>query len=148
MHIDPAEIVETLLMVQQQNLDIRTVTLGLSLRSCAHEDVSVAATRIYDRVTSAAEKLVPVTTRIASEYGIPIVNRRISVTPVAELAATCTAADVSPLADALDRAAREVGVDFIGGFSALVHKGTGDGDARLIASIPMCSRPRSVSAHR
>ncbi len=136
MHIDPEEIVETLLMVQQQSLDIRTVTLGLSLRGCAHEDVNVTATRVYDRVTSAAERLVPVARQLEAEYGIPIVNRRISVTPIAELAAVCTAQDVSPLADALDRAAKAVGVDFIGGFSALVHKGIGDGDRRLIASIP------------
>ena len=136
MHIDPEEIVETLLMVQQQSLDIRTVTLGLSLRGCADPDVSVAARRVYDRVTKAAEGLVPVTRALESEYGIPIVNRRISVTPIAELVASCTAEDATPFAEALDRAAHEVGVDFIGGFSALVHKGIGDGDRRLIASIP------------
>lgn len=136
MHIDPEEIVETLLMVQQQHLDIRTITLGLSLRGCAHDDVGVTANRVYDRVTRAAERLVPVARRIEAEYGIPIVNRRISVTPVAEVAAGCTSADVTPIAQALDRAAHEVGVDFIGGFSALVHKGIGAGDARLIDSIP------------
>ncbi len=136
MHIDPEEIVETLLMVQQQSLDIRTITLGLSLRGCAHDDIDVAARRVYDRVTKAAENLVPVARRIEAEYGIPIVNRRISVTPIAELVATCSAEDATPFATALDRAATEVGVDFIGGFSALVHKGTGDGDRRLIESIP------------
>ncbi len=136
MRIDPEEIVETLLMVQQQRFDIRTVTLGLSLRGCAHEDILIAATRVYDRITHAAEKLVPVAEAIAAEYGIPIVNKRISVTPIAELAAVCTARDITPLAIALDRAAHEVGVDFIGGFSALVHKGIGDGDRRLIDSIP------------
>lgn len=123
-------------MVQQQSLDIRTVTLGLSLRGCAHPDIDVAAQRIYERVTTAAKDLVPVAKSLAAEYGIPIVNRRISVTPIAEIAASCTAEDVTPLAIALDRAAKEVGVDFIGGFSALVHKGIGDGDRRLIASIP------------
>ena len=136
MHIDPEEIVETLLMVQQQSLDIRTVTLGLSLRGCADPDINIAAKRVYERVTSAAEQLVPVTRALESEYGIPIVNRRISVTPIAELVASCSAEDATPFAEALDRAAREVGVDFIGGFSALVHKGIGDGDRRLIASIP------------
>jgi len=136
VHIDPEEIVETLLMVQQQSLDIRTVTLGLSLRGCAHNDISVAATRVYDRVTSAAERLVPIARQIEAEYGIPIVNRRISVTAIAELVAACSAEDATPFAQALDRAAHEVGVDFIGGFSALVHKGIGDGDRRLIASIP------------
>jgi uncharacterized protein (UPF0210 family) len=136
VRIDPEEIVETLLMVQQQRFDIRTVTLGLSLRGCAHDDVNIAATRVYDRITSAAENLVSTARAIESEYGIPIVNKRIAVTAIAELAASCTAQDVTPFAIALDRAAHEVGVDFIGGFSALVHKGIGDGDRRLIAAIP------------
>jgi uncharacterized protein (UPF0210 family) len=87
-------------------------------------------------VTRAAERLVPIAEQIEREYGIPIVNKRISVTPIAQLAAATDAEDITPLALALDRAAHEVGVDFIGGFSALVHKGTGDGDRRLIASIP------------
>lgn len=136
MQIHPSEIVETLQMVTQQNLDIRTVTLGLSLSCCTHEDVDEAARRVYDHVTRSAEQLVPVTQRIEAEYGIPIVNKRISVTPIAQLASATTATDLTPFARALDRAAHEVGVDFIGGFSALVHKGIGDGDARLIASMP------------
>ncbi len=136
LHITPEEIVETLLMVQQQNLDIRTVTLGLSLRSCANDDVEVAARRVYDHVTRAAERLVPVTRKLEAEYGIPIVNRRISVTPIADLAAVCRTDDATPFALALDRAAREVGIDFIGGFSALVHKGIGEGGRRVIESIP------------
>jgi uncharacterized protein (UPF0210 family) len=136
LHITPEEIVETLLMVQQQSLDIRTVTLGLSLRDCAHDDVEVAATRVYDKITRAAEQLVPITDRIEAEYGIPIVNRRISVTPIAGLAATITSEDAVPFAVALDRAAHEVGVDFIGGFSTLVHKGVGAGGRKLIAAIP------------
>ena len=136
MQITPEEIVETLLMITQQNLDVRTVTLGLSLSGCADTDIRVASQRVYDRVTTAAERLVPVAEQIAAEYGVPIVNKRISVTPIAQLAAVCPDEDVTPLAESLDRAAREVGVDFIGGFSALVHKGVGDGDRRLIASIP------------
>ncbi len=136
MHITPEEVVETLTMVTQQNLDVRTVTLGLSLARCADSDVDVMAARVYERVTRAAERLVPVAEQIEREYGIPIVNKRISVTPIAQLAAATGAEDVTALALALDRAAHEVGVDFIGGFSALVHKGTGDGDRRLIASIP------------
>jgi uncharacterized protein (UPF0210 family) len=99
-------------------------------------DLDVMAARVYERIVRAAEKLVPVAEQIEREYGIPIVNKRISVTPIAQLAAATDAEDVSALALALDRAAHEVGVDFIGGFSALVHKGTGDGDRRLIASIP------------
>jgi hypothetical protein len=136
MHITPEEIVETLLMVQQQNLDIRTVTLGVSLRSCADRDVEIAAGRVYERITSAAERLVPVTRALEAEYGIPIVNRRISVTPVADLLATSDSLDATPFAHALDRAAAEVGVDFVGGFSALVQKGISEGGRRLIASIP------------
>lgn len=136
MHIEPEEIVETLLMVTQQHLDIRTVTLGLSLADCAGQDLSTMSQRIYDKVTCAADRLVPVADAIAAEYGIPIVNKRIAVTPVAQLAAACGACDVSPIAHALDRAAAAVGVDFIGGFSALVHKGIGEADARLIDSIP------------
>jgi len=136
VQITPEEVVETLTMVTQQNLDVRTVTLGLSLSRCADSDVDVMAANIYERVTRAAERLVPIAEQIEREYGIPIVNKRISVTPIAQLAAATDAEDVTALALALDRAAHEVGVDFIGGFSALVHKGTGDGDRRLIASIP------------
>jgi len=136
LNISPEEIVETLLMITQQNLDVRTVTLGLSLEHCADEDLGRMADKVYDSVVGRAERLVPICEAISAEYGIPIVNKRISVTPMAQLASACRDADVTPLAEALDRAAREVGVDFVGGFSALVHKGTGDGDARLIDSIP------------
>jgi uncharacterized protein len=136
LNISPEEIVETLLMITQQNLDIRTVTLGLSLEHCADEDLEAMSEKVYRAVVERAERLVPVCDAISREYGIPIVNKRIAVTPMAHLASACSDMDVTPLAEALDRAAGEVGVDFIGGFSALVHKGTGDGDARLIASIP------------
>ena len=136
MHFTPEEIVETLTMITQQNLDVRTITLGLSLSSCVHSDIDEMARRIYEHVTSAADRLVPVAEQIAREYGIPVVNKRIAVTPIAQLAAATSARDLTPLAQALDRAAATVGIDFIGGFSALVHKGIGDADARLIASIP------------
>jgi uncharacterized protein (UPF0210 family) len=136
VHITPEEIIETLVMITQQNLDIRTVTLGLSLADCADPDLDRMAARVYEKVVRSADRLVPVADAIAAEYGIPIVNKRIAVTPIAQLAAACGACDVSPLADALDRAADAVGVDYIGGFSALVHKGIGDGDRRLIDSIP------------
>jgi uncharacterized protein (UPF0210 family) len=136
MRIEPEEIAETLEMIGRQHLDIRTVTLGLSLRACATDDVRETARRVYDRVTTAAARLVSVADAISREYGIPIVNKRIAVSPVAEIAASCSACDLSPIAEALDRAAHDVGVDFIGGFSALVHKGIGDADRRLIASIP------------
>lgn len=136
MRITPEEIVETLLMVTQQNLDIRTVTLGMSIAQCADQDVHRAAAKVYDHVTTTARDLVPVAEAIQKEYGIPIVNRRIAVTPVAQLGALAESTDLTPIAEALDRAAIEVGVDFIGGFSALVHKGVGAGDRRLIDSIP------------
>jgi uncharacterized protein (UPF0210 family) len=136
MYFTPEEIVETLTMITQQHLDVRTITLGLSLSSCADSDVEVAARRVYERVTAAAHRLVPLADQLQREYGIPIVNKRIAVTPIAALAAVTRAADLTPLATALDRAAAAVGIDFIGGFSALVQKGISDADARLIASIP------------
>ena len=136
MYFTPEEIVETLTMITQQNLDVRTITLGLSLSSCANSDVDIMAQRIYERVTSAAERLVPIADQLQREYGIPIVNKRIAVSPIAQLAGVTEARDLTPLAQALDRAAASVGIDFIGGFSALVHKGMGNADERLIASIP------------
>lgn len=136
MRISPQEVSETLAMVAQQNLDIRTITLGLSIRSCGHEDIQVCASRVYDHLTKAAEKLVSTADQLAREYGIPIANKRISVTPIAEVCAAATSEDLTPVAVALDKAAHEVGVDFVGGFSALVHKGTSRTDAKLIASIP------------
>lgn len=136
MRIEPEEIAETLEMIGRQHLDVRTITLGLSIRSCACDDIAGLAQRVYDRVATASARLVPVADAIAREYGIPIVNKRIAVSPVAEVAASCGARDLSPVAEALDRAAHEVGVDFVGGFSALVHKGIGEADRRLIDSIP------------
>lgn len=136
MQITPVEVAETLAMIEQQNLDIRTITLGLNLRGCVSDDVHVLAGKVYDRMTTAAEKLVPTAEQLEREYGIPIVNKRISVTPVAELCAALTTEDVSPIAAAMDKAGKEVGVDFIGGFSALVHKGATAADHKLMNSIP------------
>ena len=136
MQITPAEIAETLAMINKQNLDIRTITLGLNLRGCTHEDIKVMATKVYDRMTSAAENLVPTALQLEREYGIPIVNKRISVTPIAEICAATSACDLTPIAQAMDRAGKAVGVDFVGGFSALVHKGASTADNKLIESIP------------
>lgn len=136
MQITPEEIAETLAMVSKQHLDIRTITLGLNLRGCTHEDVDVIARKVYDKLTSAAQNLVPTADQLEREYGIPIVNKRISVTPIAEICAAATAQDLSPIARAMDKAAAEVGVDFIGGFSALVHKGASAADNKLMESIP------------
>lgn len=144
MQITPAEISETLAMVSQQHLDIRTITLGLNLRGCIHHDIRTMATKVYDTIRLRAEKLVPTAEQLEREYGIPIVNKRISVTPIAELCAATDAEDLTPMAEALDRAGKDVGVDFVGGFSALVHKGVADADRRLMASIP---RALSVTDH-
>lgn len=136
MSITPEEIAETHSMVSQQNLDLRTITMGISLFGCADEDMSRMCTKVYDRITTRAERLVPVAEQLEREYGIPIANKRISVTPLAQIAAACSDRDLTPLAHAMDQAAETLGIDFMGGFSALVHKGIGDADRRLIDSIP------------
>ena len=136
MQITPAEIAETLAMVNKEHLDIRTITLGLNLRGCTDSDIDTMARRVYDRMTTAAEQLVPTAEQLEREYGIPIVNKRISVTPIAEICAATDACDLSPIAVAMDKAAKVVGVDFVGGFSALVHKGASRADNNLMDSIP------------
>ena len=136
MDITPKEVAETLAMVSEQNLDLRTITMGISLLGCADESLERMSTKVYDRITHTAEHLVSVARDLESEYGIPIANKRVSVTPIAQIAAACPDADLSPLAATLDRAATTLGIDFIGGFSALVQKGMGNADRRLIASIP------------
>ena len=130
------EILETIDMISQQHLDIRTITMGISLRDCGHTDVKTCCDKIYDKITKLAEKLVKTGEDIEREFGIPIVNKRISVTPIAIACECCETEDYVPFAVALDRAAKEVGVNFIGGFSALVQKGFTVGDRRLIGSIP------------
>lgn len=130
------EIMETVTMVQEEHLDIRTITLGISLRDCADADPRAACQKIYDKITRLAGNLVPVGEEIAREYGIPIVNKRISVTPISLVAESSRTDDYLIFAETLDRAAAEVGVNFIGGFSALVHKGITGGDKKLLGSIP------------
>ena len=136
MAITPEEVAETLSMVSQQNLDLRTITMGISLHACADEDMNRMCAKVYDRITTTAEHLVEVAQDLEREYGIPIANKRVSVTPIAQIAAACPDADLTPLAVTLDRAAEALGIDFLGGFSALVQKGMGNADRRLIASIP------------
>ena len=136
MNITPQEVAETLAMVSEQNLDLRTITMGISLNSCADDDLDRMCEKVYERIVRQAEHLVEVACDLEREYGIPIANKRVSVTPIAHIAACTNATDLSPLAHALDRAAETLGIDFLGGFSALVHKGMGDADRRLIASIP------------
>lgn len=136
MSITPAEIAETRGMVSEQNLDIRTITMGISLMGCADENLERMCTKVYDHITTAAEHLVETAESLEREYGIPIVNKRVSVTPVAQIAAACKDTDLVPLAHALDRAAETLGIDYLGGYSALVHKGIGDADRRLMNCIP------------
>ena len=130
------EIMQTLDMIDQQHLDIRTITMGISLLSCCHPDPEEACRRIYDKICRHAERLVATGEQIELEFGIPIVNKRISVTPMALVAAASETADYVPFARAMDRAAKTCGVNFIGGYSALVHKGMTEADRKLIASIP------------
>lgn len=134
--VNSKEILQTLEMIDQQHLDIRTVTMGISLRDCAHPNAEKCCDKIYDKITKCAEKLVETGENIERELGIPIVNKRISVTPMAMVAESCETEDYVPFAKTMDRAAKEVGVNFIGGFSALVHKGFTVGDRRLIEAIP------------
>ena len=130
------EILQTIDMIDQQHLDIRTITMGISLLSCCNSDPVEACRKIYDKICRHAERLVSTGEQIELEFGIPIVNKRISVTPIAIAGAACKSEDFVPLALTLDRAAKTCGVNFIGGYSALVQKGMTDGDRKLIASIP------------
>lgn len=136
MAITPEEVAETLNMVSQQNLDLRTITMGISLYGCADESMERMCTKIYDRITRTARNLVTVANDLQREYGIPIANKRVSVTPIAQIAAACPSQDLTPIAHTMDRAAQTLGIDFMGGFSALVQKGMGATDQRLINSIP------------
>lgn len=130
------EILETLKMIQDQHLDIRTITMGISLLDCADSDKEKALVRIYDKITKSAEHLVKVGEEIEKEYGIPIIHKRISVTPISLVAAASKAQSYVDYAKVLDKAAKTCGVNFIGGFSALVHKGYTESDRVLIQSIP------------
>ena len=130
------EILSTIDMIDHQHLDVRTITMGISLLDCASESVEVTAKRIYEKITRLAKDLVKTGEDIEREFGIPIVNKRISVTPISLVAAACKETDYTPIAVALDEAAKKCGVNFIGGFSALVHKGMTKADENLINSIP------------
>lgn len=130
------DILETNRMIEENKLDVRTITMGISLRDCGHPDVSVFCRNIYEKITRAAEHLVRTGEDIEAEYGIPIINKRISVTPIAIAAESCRTDSFVPVAEALDAAAKTVGVNFIGGFTALVDKGFTKGDKILVASIP------------
>ena len=133
--INMKDIMETVQMIEEEHLDIRTITMGISLLSCCDPDIDRSCQKVYDKITTYAKNLVQVGEQIEAEYGIPIINKRISVTPIAMLVAA-SGGDPVQYALTLDRAAKEVGVNFIGGYSALVHKGFAAGDKELIESIP------------
>ena len=129
------DILETITMIQDEHLDIRTITMGISLLDCADSDIDRSCRKVYEKVTTRAKDLVAVGESIEKKYGIPIVNKRISVTPIAMLVAA-SGGDPVKYAHALDKAAKAVGVNFIGGYSALVQKGFSAGDRELIQSSP------------
>ena len=134
--ISKREILETNRMISDENLDVRTITMGISLLDCADADIDKFNEKVHNKITTKARDLVKVGEELERELGIPIVNKRISVTPIAIAAAGCNADSYVSVAKTLDRAAKEVGVNFIGGFSALVHKGFTKSDMTLINSIP------------
>ena len=133
--INTGDILETIGMIQNEHLDIRTITMGISLLDCCSGDIDVSCTKIYDKITRLASNLVKTGEDIEKEYGIPIINKRISVTPIAMILAS-SGGDPVKYALTLEKASREVGVNFIGGYSALVQKGFAQGDEALIRSIP------------
>ena len=133
---DIKDILETNRMISENNLDVRTITMGISLRDCAHPDINVTAQKIYNKITKKAENLVKTGEDLEAELGVPIINKRISVTPISIIGESSDATSYVPLAKALDAAGKTIGVNFVGGFSAQVDKGYTKGDRILIASIP------------
>ena len=134
--MDEKKILETIRMFDQENLDIRTVTMGISLLDCIDEDIDRACQKIYDKIYSKAKNLIKTTDLVSKTYSIPIINNRISVTPIALLGGATKEKSYLKFAQVLDKVGKDLGVDFIGGFSALVHKGFNKGDKILIDSIP------------
>lgn len=134
--METKQILETIRMVEEENLDIRTITMGISLLDCIDASTEKTCQNIYNKITSKAKNLVKVGDEIASEFGIPIINKRISVTPIAIVASASSGQDCVAFARVLDKAAKAVGINFIGGYSALVEKGYQGADLSLIQSIP------------
>jgi uncharacterized protein (UPF0210 family) len=134
--LETTQILETIKMIEEENLDIRTITMGISLLDCIDSDIDRACEKIYQKITTKAQHLVRVGREIEEEYGIPIINKRVSVTPIAIIGAATNATDYVKFALTLDKAAKAIGVNFIGGFTALAQKGYQKGDQILINSIP------------
>jgi uncharacterized protein (UPF0210 family) len=136
MSFETYEIIESIKMIQLENLDIRTSTMGISLKDCMDSNIDKVCQKIYNKVTTYAKDLVKTANEVSNIYGIPIVNKRIAVTPISLVAESVESDDYVKIAKTLDRAANELGVDFIGGYSCLVHKGMSKGDIKFIDSIP------------
>ncbi len=134
--INTNDILETINMIKDENLDVRTITMGISLYDCAGDDIGVVCDRIYDKITTSAEHLVSTGEDIEKEYGIPIINKRVSVTPISMIGGRYSSEDYVKIAKTLDRAAHTLGINFIGGYGALVQKGFTTGARNLIMSIP------------
>lgn len=134
--LETKDILETINMIDNENLDVRTITMGISLLDCMDEDIDKASKKVYDKVCMYAQDLVKTGEDIEKQYGIPIINKRISVSPIGMVAAPCQSKNVVKFAQALDNAAKNLGVNFIGGYSALVQKGFSAGDYAVIDSIP------------
>ena len=130
------DVLETTQMITKNNLDVRTITMGISLRDCADNDIDKCAAKVYDKITQTAKNLVQTGEDLEKELGVPIIHKRISVTPISMVGESCRTDSYVKLAVAMDKAAKAVGVNFIGGFSALVQKGATKGDNILINSIP------------
>lgn len=136
MLFETSEIIETIRMISQHGLDVRTITLGLNVADCAADDVETLSRRVYEKVCRRAERLVATAGRIESRYGVPIVNKRVAVSAIGSVSQSARGSDLTAVAEAMDRAAADIGVDFIGGYSAYVEKGLTPGDARLLDSLP------------
>ncbi|AIE59059.1 PFL family protein [Bacillus methanolicus] len=136
MTIAMDEMLQTIRMVQMENLDIRTVTMGISLRDCTDSNFEKMNQRVYEKIMSFAENLKSTAEEVEKEFGIPIINKRISITPIAEILGNASVEQAVELAKTLDLAAQNLGIDFIGGFSALVHKGFSKGDQTLLSALP------------
>ena len=144
--INISEVSETNAMIEKENLDVRTITMGISLLDCIDSDLQVLRQKIYDKIYRSAENLVKVGEEISTDYGIPIVNKRISVTPIALVGGSAcrSSEDFAQIAVTLDKAAADVGVNFLGGYSALVSKGMTRADRLLIESIPQALSETSL----
>lgn len=142
--LNTSDILETINMIREENLDIRTITMGISLLDCVSEDEDRLCDKIYDKITKKAEKLVKTGCDIEKEYGIPIVNKRVSVTPISLVGGAISPEGYIKVAKTLERAAQTLGINFIGGFGALVHKGMTIGAQNLISVIPEADRKSVV----